>query len=70
MTIWLIALPVVALGILFSGFEAISPAGLVEDLFNIRSNWGMALTRLGSWLYLIAPGLLYYLLIGRRRGGA
>jgi hypothetical protein len=27
MTIWLIALPVVTLGILFSGFEAISPAG-------------------------------------------
>jgi hypothetical protein len=30
----------------------------------------MALTRLGSWLYLFAPGLLYYLLIRRRRGGA
>ena len=66
-TLWALALPIIALGVLFSGFGALSLGGLWSDIVTLPSSLQSLSGRLLIWLYLFAPFLLYYLLLRKTR---
>ena len=69
MLLWLAALPLVAIGLGFSSFEILSPAGLVSDLAALPESWDGVALRLGVLLYLAFPFLGYRFLVGRPSNG-
>ena len=66
MLIWLLILPIYALGMAFSGFLALSPFGLVLDIMSLPSSIGQVTGRLLCWLYLLWPLISYRAFVSKR----
>lgn len=66
MVIWLLMLPVYALGMAFSGFLPLSPFGLLRDITALPSSIELVAVRLVSWLYLLWPFIGSRWLLRRR----
>jgi hypothetical protein len=67
MLAWLIALPIFALAMGFSGFLLLSPVDLLKDVAALPSTWREVMLRLACWLYVLWPVASYYIIVHRRR---